>query len=938
MQTDFLRSAPLPRQALLWLTALLAFLVTSVAIANELPPGVKQGPTVEGVTEYTLDNGLRVLLAPEPSRATTTVNMTYLVGSRHENYGETGMAHLLEHMLFRGTPTLRNALAEFSKRGLAANGTTSADRTNYYASFAANPDTLNWYLNWQADVMVNALILREDLDAEMTVVRNEMERNENSPFQMLMQKMLAAAFQWHNYGKSTIGARSDVENVDIEQLRAFYRRYYQPDNAVLIVSGQFNVADTLLTVQKAFGTIPKPARTLPAEYTEEPVQDGERQVILRRQGGSPLAAALYHAPQAASPDYPALELATGILTDTPAGPLYKNLVEPGLASTAFGFSAGQRQPGYVLFGAQLEPGMDPEKALGTLTSTLEARVAQQSVPADTTQSVNPFTTEALDRVRSRWLSGWSQTYADPAALASALSEASADGDWRLFFLQRDRVQAMPLEHVTRVAQAWLVQSNRTQGLYLPTEAPERAPATADINLTDLVANYTGKAGDTTTQAFDSSARNIDDSTQRAPLVLDNGTIELALLPKPTRGDRVEASLLMQFGTAESLKGQREVAAAVAALLDKGTKNRSRQDIEDRLTALDAEVGFSGSGGVVGVGISTLGKNLPDTLEVVFDILRNANLPANELEQYQKRVNTAINNAKSEPTALASRTLARHDNPWPADDIRYTPTFDEEQARIAALTREQLARFHDRFYGAGSLRFAAVGSFDPDAVRAALQAGVKGWKRAPDYVRVDDPYRPVKPETFLINTPDKANAFLLAAAPLRLQDTNPDYPALVVGNYLLGGSATSRLWNRVRVQDGLSYTVGSGLEASSYEPSGSWSIYAIHAPENTRKLETAVSEELNRVLTDGFSEQEVREAVTALLNFRKLARTRDGTLVSTWISYLELDRTFAWSEAMDQHYAALNAEQVNAALKKYLKPAELSKAVAADQAKQEPTAN
>src|SRR5690554_4961135 len=290
---------------------LLAFFVLTVQAAT-LPAGVTQGPSVEGVTQYTLDNGLKVLLAPDESKPTTTVNMTYLVGARHENYGETGMAHLLEHMLFRGTPTLRNALAEFSKRGLAANGSTNSDRTNYYASFAADADTLDWYLRWQADAMVNSLIAKEDLDAEMTVVRNEMERGENSPFQMLMQQMQATAFRWHNYGNSTIGARSDVENVDIAQLRAFYHQYYQPDNAVLIVSGQFEPEATLQTIAEAFGAIPRPTRTLPPEYTVEPVQDGERQVSLRRHGGSPLIAAMFHAPAAGSPDFAALDIGVSI--------------------------------------------------------------------------------------------------------------------------------------------------------------------------------------------------------------------------------------------------------------------------------------------------------------------------------------------------------------------------------------------------------------------------------------------------------------------------------------------------------------------------------------------------------------------------------------------------------------------------------------------------
>jgi zinc protease len=898
----------------------LAFMAASPN-AQDLPAGMVQGPSVEGVSEYTLPNGLRVLLAPDASKPTTTVNMTYLVGARHEDYGQTGMAHLLEHMLFRGTPTLRNALAEFSKRGLAANGSTSSDRTNYYASFASDPETLSWYLGWQADAMVNSLIAKEDLDSEMTVVRNEMERGENNPFQILMQQMQAAAFQWHNYGNSTIGARSDVENVDIAQLQAFYREYYQPDNAVLIVSGRFDPDTTLETIAKAFGSIPKPKRKLPPEYTIEPVQDGERQVTLRRQGGSPLIAAMYHAPASASRDFTALDIGVSILADTPSGRLYKALVGQGLSAGVFGFAAGLNQPGYAFFGAQLEPGMDQSKALATLNETLD------SVGSE------PFTEQELQRIRNKWLTDWSKTYANPSSLASALSETTADGDWRLFFLQRDWVESMQLADVQRVTAAYLTPSNRTSGRYIPTEKPLRAPAAERVDLNALFKDYKGKDTAQAVAAFDTSPANINAATQRAPLDLPNGKVKLALLSKPTRGDRVEANLLIQFGDADSLKGQRDTSSAVASLLDHGTNSMPRQEIEDRYDALEASVGFGGGAGVVMVDMSTTEKHLPELVKLVLHIVREANFPEQELTEYKNQASTAISNAMAEPSALASRALARHDNPWPSDDVRYTPTFEEAQQGIAALTRQKLIDFHTRFYGAGTIEFAAVGAFDAEAVKAALTEGLKDWRKAPTYTRVADPYREVPPKTFVINTPDKANAFYLAKLPLKLQDTDPDYVALYLANYLLGSSETSRLWSRVRVQDGLSYDVRSHMDASSFEPSGDWTIYAIHAPESSKRLQLAVDEELKRVLKDGFTDEEVREGATAMLNFRKLARSRDGTLASAWINYMQLDRTFDWSEKIDRELEALTAKEVNAALRKRLDPSQFSTAIAADESKQ-----
>src|SRR2546430_4119305 len=248
------------------------------------PAGVARVTSVEGVTEYLLPNGLKILLIPDRSIDTITVNVTYLVGSRHEGYGETGMAHLLEHLMFRGTPRFPDIKADFQKRGARYNGSTSFDRTNYFETFPASAKTLDHVLEVEADRMVNAPIARKDLDAEMTVVRNEFESGENSAFNVLRERVAASAYLWHNYGRAIIGARSDIENVPIERLQAFYRHYYQPDNAVLLVAGKFDEAKTLGLISKYFGPIPKPQRVLGTSYTVEPTQDGERLVTLRRVG------------------------------------------------------------------------------------------------------------------------------------------------------------------------------------------------------------------------------------------------------------------------------------------------------------------------------------------------------------------------------------------------------------------------------------------------------------------------------------------------------------------------------------------------------------------------------------------------------------------------------------------------------------------------------
>lgn len=894
------------------------FFVFSQGWALTLPPGISEVTSVEGITEYRIQsNGLRILLAPDDSKPTTTVNMTYLVGSRHENYGETGMAHLLEHMLFKGTPKYPNALGEFSKRGLQANGSTSTDRTNYYASFAANPETLAWYLNWQADAMIHSTISRQDLDTEMTVVRNEMESGENNPFQMLWQKMLGVAFQWHNYGKTPIGARSDVENVDIAQLQAFYRTHYQPDNAVLIVTGKFDPETTLKTIEEAFAVIPQPTRKLPPEYTVEPVQDGERGITLRRNGGAPLVAAMYHVPPAAHKDFAALDLASMMMADTPSGRLYKALVPTKQATSVLGFTMDEYAPGIVMFGATLEHGMDPKRSLATLTTTLES-IAKK-----------PFTKEELERVRNQWITSWEQVFSDAQKIGGALSEYVAIGDWRMVFVARDRIKAVTLAETQRVANEYLIASNRTEGQYIPTDKPVRAPIAAIPDLTKDLADYKGSAAAKQTAAFDPTPENIDARTTVKVLKLANGPVKLALLPKESRGERVRVTIDIQAGNADMMKGQRMVSTIAADLLLRGTDKLKREQISDKIDALKGEVSVSGSGTDLAINLSATRENIDALVSFVLEVANQATYPQEQIDEVINKLTASIKSSKTEPTAIASRMLSRLNNPWPKDDIRYAPSFDESIAAAQATKRVDLQNFHRKFHGTGDIAVSAVGDFDPVKFEATLTKSLSTWKPAAAYTRVPDPFRAIKPEQLQALTPDKANAFYIAKLGMDIQDTNPDFPALTLANFLLGSSETSRLWMRVREKEGLSYNVRSSLSVSAYEPNASWTVYAIFAPENRQRVESAIAEELGRAVKEGFTDTEIKDGIRALLNLRKLSLAQDANLATTWSAYLDRNRTFAWAAEINHKIAALTPEQVHDALRKYLKPTEFSSVAAGD---------
>lgn len=924
MTMRVLASARFSRLALSLLTVLVAAIWSGApalaasgsarAVSQVKSGGLVEVRSVEGITEYKLPNGLQVLLIPDDSKPTTTVNVTYRVGSRHESYGETGMAHLLEHLLFKGSPRHPKVWSDFNKRGFNANGSTWYDRTNYFASFSANDDNLQWYLNWQADAMVNSFIARRDLDSEMTVVRNEMEMGENDAGRVLLNQTIAAMYQWHNYGKATIGARTDVEGVDITRLQAFYRRYYQPDNATLIVSGKFDEAKVKRWVAQAFGAIPKPQRVLPSLYTLDPVQDGERTVTLRRVGGVPLLYASYHVVPGAHADFAAVDLLSSILGDAPSGRLHKALTDKQLASGVFGFAQSLADPGYVLLGAQLSPQQDPAVASKAMLDVIES-VKQQAI-----------TQEELDRAKAKWLKAWDMGFSDPQRVGVAISESVAQGDWRLFFLNRDRVKAVTLADVQRVAQQAFVASNRTLGQYIPTPSPERAPQPERVDVAAMLKDFKAQGAQAKAEAFDASPANIDARTQR--FQLPSG-MQVALLPKSTRGQSVKATLTLRYGDAQSLADWGEVPSALAALLDKGTNSLSRQQLEDKLDALQAEVRFAAGAGQLSASLSTRREHLPALVALVAEVLRHPALPDAALEEVRQQALSSLEEQSKEPEAVLDEAISRHGNPYLRGDVRYAATFAETEADWKAVQIERVKAFHQRFVSASHAQFAAVGDFDAPALRDALQKAFGDWRNEQPFKRVDNPFVSLPPARLLLQTPDKQNAALSVVLPLALSDRDPDYPAFTLANHLLGSGGDSRLWNRIRENDGLSYSVYSMVQWSSVEAHSKWMAAANFAPQNRDKVEAAFREEVKRALTDGFTQAEFEAGKRGLLNFRRLGRAQDARLAAGLASNLYLDRTFAVAAQVDAALEQLTLGQVNLALRRYLKPEQFVFGLAGD---------
>lgn len=877
----------------------------AAAPAPALPTAVR---ALGGIEEYRLANGLQVLLFPDATQTTTTVNITYRVGSRYEAPGEYGMAHLLEHMLFKGTERHRDIPGAMAQRGVRFNGTTTVDRTNYFASFNADAGTLAFLLDLEADRMANSRVAKADLDTEMTVVRNEFERGENQPFAVLAQRVNAAAYAWHPYGHATIGPKSDIENVPIEKLQAFYKRYYRPDNATLLIAGAFDKAATLALIARDFGAVAKPATPVPQPYTVEPAQDGERTVVVRRVGGQPILLAAYHVPAITHPDTPALIVYGLLMSLQPSGQLYKQLVEPKLAVAAGLGGVGGADPGTASAYAALPPGGDVQQVETRLLDLVEGRTAK------------PFEESELVRVRDLAVNSYRQQMKNPEALIQQISGLIAAGDWRLLFQLMEDIPKVTLADVERVRAAYFRPANRTLGRYLPADAVERVDIPAAPPLDQRLAELKGPPKVEEGEQLDPVPAVLESRMNRT--VLPSG-IALHTLKKQTRGNTVVLQMQLRWGERKATYA-RNGTGMVGPLMNEGSAQLSKQQLQDALIKLRASLNISSYDQGATLFLSAERDTLLPALKVAAEVLRHPLLPQDAFDREIKAGIAGIEASRQEPSVLRQEATRGHYNRARGvslGDPDYVMSVDERIANLKATTLDDVKRFYADYWSANEAQVSVVGAL-PDGLPAEIDQLFGDWKKpaAPKFVRYIPQHVDVPPARFDAIARDKANAIVRLHETLALNSEDPDYPALELAVHIFGGGGLeSRLSERVRQKEGLTYGIGASLSAGFWGNAGSFAIQASYAPDKRDRVIAVVQEELARMAAEGVTAAELARAKKDILEGRKQGRADPGALAGGLTSLAERGETWAAAQARDEALAAVTVEQANAAWRRHIRP-------------------
>ncbi|MDD2918468.1 pitrilysin family protein [Rhodoferax sp.] len=895
----------------IWLVGILFLTMTAHAAA--VVDGFAHVRTVGAIDEYTLKaNGLQVLLLPEHSSPTLTFMVTYRVGSKNEVTGTTGATHLLEHLMFKGTTQRdrskgNNVDQMLERTGARYNATTWLDRTNYYENLAS--EHLASVADMEADRMRNLLLREEDRQPEMTVVRNEFERGENSPIQSLYKEIYQSAFVAHPYHHSTIGHRSDIEKVSIEKLREFYNTYYWPDNATVSIIGDFQPAQALEIVKKTFGALPHSPRAIPSVYTEEPAQTGARRVTVKRAGQLGVVAIAHKIPAATHPDYAAVSLLSAILADGKNSRLYKAVTDKNLST-----------------GVEADTGFNSDPSLHIIFAPLAPGAKHADIENAIVQEVERLKRDGVTEGELK--AAIAKTLADSAfkrdgsfAVAGNLNECIAAGDWSLFYALDNATEKVTVADIVRVARSYLNEDQSVVGWFVPTVAGGAAvPGATKSNLFPAGGpSYYRSPGIDTPGVTAASAEAAGGVVAGAiaPKVRRSKITGIDVIAYPTGVKNVftlRASL--PAGRARAGTGNPSIPMLTGMLLDQGTLKQDKFSIAEKLEAVGASINFGVGIDLLEISAKSLKKDAPLLLSLIAEQLRAPAFSEDEFAKAKKQYAGALQRRleSTDFRAADAFTRAVYADGHPSRN----PGTDELLAAVESARLEDVKAFHKANYGPEHMTLVMTGDLDMSTLQAAVEQSFSGWSGGVSAVKNSKLEIVQAPQDQVVVMADKTSVSVVLGQVSGLRYNDPDYQALRLATAIFGSGFTGRLMANVRDKEGLTYDVSAYLANDMFR-AGDWKISASFSPAMLEKGIASTRRQLELWFDAGVTSDEIASRKTNLIGSFKVNLATTGGMADALLAAVNRGYDVGWLDDFPVKINAIKDEQVNGAIKKYLKP-------------------
>ena len=845
-----------------------------------------------GIKEYTMtSNGLRVLLKQDNTAPVATFMVTYEVGSRNEAIGYTGSTHLLEHLMFKGsrkfnTKKGNSVFQTLQSLGARMNATTWLDRTNYFAVLPS--EHLETLIEIEADRMRNAYIKEEDRQSEMTVVRNEIERGQNSPSGVLDENIWATAYQAHPYHHSTIGWKEDIENVSIERLREFYDTFYWPNNATAIAIGDFTEKEALSMIKKHFGKIRKSTKPIPEVYTAEPKQEGIRTITLKRAGQQGIVGVAHKTPAATHPDAPAFMVLSSILSSGKNSRFYKNITDKGLTTSVYIWDSLFRDPGLFTVYANLSPDVDHKTVEKAVVDEYE-KIKKDGV---SDEEVKNAQTQLIASMKFRQDGSY--------AIASGLNEAIASGDWTLYTTYDEKIGTVTKEDVQRIVKEYFKEDLSTIGYFIPLGAG-------------------GQNKKLATSAKDLEKMKLKHFSEEEELlsskVVDSEPVEGIRLLTLKRGSGVVTLTGSMLGGDIYASGNARTADMVAAMLDQGTTNMTKFEISAKLESAGARLGFFN--GQARVGFS--GKFLSEDTKMVFDLLadqlKNPLFAEEDLNKVKKRQVANYKRSKESTRGNATNNMLKA---FYGTGHQNSPT-DPDKAieEIKKITPKNLKDFHLKNYGAGTMVIVAVGDVDHNSLEGLIKEGFGGWKKSPLKEKKETGTANKASDKVYVTMQDKTSTDFLVGTALGIDRYHPDYLPLYVATHTLGGNFSARLMQTVRVKEGLTYGINSSMRGFGNGNDGYWMVGGTFSPKLLSKGESSTLREIKKWAEEGITQKELDITKSTLTGGFQVGFDSTGGLAGGILDAIIVHGDLTYLDSYPERIKAITLDEANTAISKYI---------------------